>query len=149
MNALTFRKAKKADMEWAYETFRTTMKGYIEETWGWDELFQQHGFAENLPSSSFTIVALNGIDIGAYSMLEKADHLWLEMLLILPEHQNQGLGSLIVRSLQIESSLKEKPLRLSVLKVNPALEFYKRLDFRTSNEDTWSYKLTWRAETLA
>jgi GNAT superfamily N-acetyltransferase len=144
MNSITFRKANKADMEWAYETFRTTMKSYIEDTWGWDELFQQYGFKENLPPSSFTIAALNSVTIGAYSLTEKTDHLWLEMLLILPDYQNQGLGTRILHTIQTAASLKQKPLRLSVLKVNPAREFYRRLGFEISGEDTWSYKLSWR-----
>jgi GNAT superfamily N-acetyltransferase len=144
MNAITFRKAGKADMEWVYETFRTTMKSYIEDTWGWDELFQKYGFAENLPPSSLTIAALNSINIGAYSLTEKTDHLWLEMLLILPDYQNQGLGTHILQTIQTEASLKHKPLRLSVLKVNPAREFYRRLGFEVSGEDSWSFKLSWQ-----
>ena len=143
MNSITFRQASKADMEWAYETFRTTMKSYIEDTWGWDELFQQYGFAENLRPASFTIAALNSVTVGTYSLTEKADHLWLEMLLILPDYQNQGLGTRIVQTIQTEASLKQKSLRLSVLKVNPAREFYRRLGFEISSEDTWSYKLSW------
>jgi GNAT superfamily N-acetyltransferase len=143
MNSITFRKASKADMEWVYETFRTTMKSYIEDTWGWDELFQQYGFAENLPPSSFSIAALNSVTVGAYSLTEKTDHLWLEMLLILPDYQNQGVGSRILQTIQTQASLNQKPLRLSVLKVNPAREFYRRLGFEISGEDTWSYKLSW------
>jgi len=143
MNSITFRKASQSDMGWAYETFRTTMKSYIEDTWGWDELFQQVGFAENLPSSSFTIAALNSVTIGTYSLTEKPDHLWLEILLILPDYQKQGLGTRILHTIQTEASLKQKPLRLSVLKVNPAREFYRRLGFEISGEDTWSYKLSW------
>jgi GNAT superfamily N-acetyltransferase len=143
MNNLSFRRAQRDDMNWVYETFRTTMKGYIEKTWGWDELFQQHGFAENLPSSSFTIASLNGEDVGAYSLLEKQTHLRLEMLLILPERQNQGIGSRILRSIQTQASLKKKPLHLSVLKINPARNFYLRMGFQTDGEDAWSYRLLW------
>ncbi len=143
MNVLSFRKAGREDMEWAYEMFRATMKSYIERTWGWDEIFQQHGFAENLPASSFTIVALNGEDAGTYSLTERDDHLWLEMLLILPQFQSRGLGSRVLGAIQTEAALKGKPVRLSVLKVNPALEFYRRLGFRVSGQDEWSFKLVW------
>lgn len=143
MNALSFRRAKQQDMDWIYALFRSTMKEYIEQTWGWEELFQRHGFAENLPASSFTIAALNGEDIGAYSLAEKADHLWLEMLLILEDFQHRGLGTRMIQALQTEASLKGKPLRLSVLKLNPASEFYLKLGFSLSGEDQWSFKLHW------
>jgi GNAT superfamily N-acetyltransferase len=143
LNALSFRRARRDDMDWVYQTFRTTMKSYIEKTWGWDELFQRHGFAENLPSSSFTIASLNGETVGAYSLLEKDSHLRLEMLLILPERQNQGIGSRVLRSVQTQAALKRKPLRLNVLKINPAANFYLRMGFQTSGEDAWSYQLLW------
>ncbi len=141
MNSLRFRKATRQDMDWLYQTFKLTMQDYIQQTWGWDELLQGHAFHDNLPAASFTIAARNGIDIGAYSVQEKSDHLWLEMVLVLPELQNQGLGSKLLRRAQEAAAAKGKPLRLSVLKVNPAQRFYKRLGFQVTGEDAWSFKM--------
>ena len=143
MDALIFRKATERDMAWIYGMFRVTMKDYIEQTWGWDELFQKHGFTENLPAASFSITALNDVDVGVYNLVPKRDHLWLEMLLVLPEYQNRGLGARILHSIQAGASLKKKPLRLSVLKVNPACDFYRRFGFEIRSEDAFSYKLEW------
>jgi GNAT superfamily N-acetyltransferase len=141
MNSIRFRKATRADMDWLYQTFKLTMQDYIQQTWGWDELLQQHAFHDNLPASSFTIASHKGVDIGAYSVQEKSDHLWLEMVLVLPDLQNQGLGSTLLRRAQENAAAKHKPLRLSVLKVNPAQRFYKRLGFQETGEDTWSFKM--------
>lgn len=143
MNELTFRKATALDMDWVYALFRSTMKHHIEQTWGWDELFQKHGFAENLPASSFTIVLLDQEAIGAYSLVEKADHFWLEMLLLLKQFQGRGLGTRLLKTLQEKALSREKPLRLSVLKINSAHEFYRKRGFICRGEDTWSWKLEW------
>ncbi|MDP1930195.1 MAG: GNAT family N-acetyltransferase [Gammaproteobacteria bacterium] len=143
MNNLHFRKAQKSDMDWLYETFKLTMQDYITRTWGWDELFQHHGFHDNLPPSSFSIASLENADIGACSVLERQDHLWLEMVLVLPEKQNAGLGSVLLKNVQQSALKKGKNVRLSVLKLNPALRFYQRLGFRVISEDQWSYKMEW------
>lgn len=147
MRELRFRRAGKSDMDWLYQTFKLTMQDYIATTWGWDELIQHHSFHDNLPASSFTIASLEDFDIGAYSLLEKKDHLWLEMVLVLPEKQNVGVGSLLLKHVQQRASEREQSVRLSVLKVNPALRFYERLGFTVTTEDQWSYKLEWQPGT--
>ncbi|MDT8428389.1 MAG: GNAT family N-acetyltransferase [Pseudomonadales bacterium] len=144
MNELTFRKATVQDMDWLYALFRSTMKHHIEQTWGWDELFQKHGFAENLPASSFTIALLDQEAIGAYSLMEKTDHLWLDMLLLPEQFQGRGLGSRLLETIQKKALARKKPLRLSVLKINSAHEFYLKRGFVCCGEDDWSLKLEWR-----
>lgn len=143
MSDIRLRRADKSDMDWLYQTFKLTMQDYIARTWGWDELFQHHSFHDNLPASSFTIATLDDLDIGAYSVLTKKDHVWLEMVLVLPEKQNAGIGSMLLTRVQKSAMEKSKPVRLSVLKVNPALRFYQRLGFRIAGEDQWSYKMEW------
>lgn len=130
-------------MDWLYETFKTTMEGYIETTWGWNELFQQHSFHDNLPPSSFIIASVNADDVGAFSILEKNDHLWLEMIIVLPKYQSKGLGRTLLEKTQHTANEKQKPLRLSVLKLNPARDFYTHLGFHSNDEDTWSIKMEW------
>lgn len=85
--SISIRQGQPTDMEWLYRTFKKTMQGFISETWGWDELLQEHSFYENLPAKSFTIATLDQRDVGALNLREKADHLWLEMVLVLPDYQ--------------------------------------------------------------
>jgi len=143
MSRARLRKAARSDMDWLYATFKRTMQDFIERTWGWNELFQQHGFIENLPPGSFVILRDNDEDVGACSILEKADHLWLEMVLVVPEHQKRGLGGELVRHAQSLATQKHKPLRLSVLRINPAQHFYRHQGFTHYAEDDWSLKLQW------
>ncbi len=143
MKKARLRKAARSDMDWLYATFKQTMQAYIESTWGWNELFQQHGFLDNLPPGSFVILHDAGEDVGACSILEKPDHLWLEMVLVVPQRQRQGLGAELVRHAQALAAAQGKPLRLSVLKINPAQQFYLKQGFTCYAEDTWSLKLEW------
>ena len=143
-DSMSMRQGESADMDWLYQTFKLTMQSFIHQTWGWDELLQEHSFYENLPAKSFAIATSEEHDVGALNLREKADHLWLEMVLVLPGYQGQGFGRLMLEFAQRQSCKKQKPLRLSVLKLNPAQDFYRHMGFEQSGVDQWSYKMQWR-----
>lgn len=148
MNTLSYRKANAADMEWAYQLFKKGLQTYIEQTWGWNELFQHHSFMENIPPTHFTIVSTEGRDIGGYFLKPYESHLYLDMLLIKPQHQNHGHGTQIIRHLQQSANEQQLPIKLNVLKVNPAFRFYHRLGFSVESEDEFRYRLCYRPASL-
>jgi len=137
------RQGKKEDKRWLYELYRTTMRSYIEETWGWDENFQAKEFQINLLPEKFKIVIQDGANIGAYLVKQKENCMWIEMLIIQPAMQNKGIGTNIIEMLKSEAKHSQQPIKLSVIKVNPALEFYLRLGFKAYEEDSSFYKLEW------
>jgi ribosomal protein S18 acetylase RimI-like enzyme len=141
MSTLNLRRAEPREMDWAYQIFKSGMRNYIEKTWGWNELFQHHSFQENFPASGFTIISLDGIDIGGFCLKQKPGHLLLEMLLIDPAWQRQGYGSEIMQHIMKKAEQQKLPIRLSVLKANPALGFYQALGFTVEDEDEVRYKL--------
>ena len=146
---LQLRSASSDNIEWLYETFKTTMREFIEQTWGWDELMQRHSFEQNLPPASFLIASIGKQDIGACSVLEKRDHLRLEIVLIVAPQQRMGYGSLLLQEIQQRAVAIQKPIRLSVLKINPARKFYERLGFVVDGEDEWSHKMLWQPKLKA
>ncbi len=148
---ISFRKARPRDMDWAYQIFKTGMQSYITQTWGWDELFQEHSFFANLPASGFVIASIDApagspaeagqVDIGGYCLKPKADHLYLEMLLIDPAWQRRGYGSAIMAEVMREAHRRDMAVRLSVLKINPAYRFYQHLGFVIETEDDIRYRM--------
>ncbi|NNF96176.1 MAG: GNAT family N-acetyltransferase [Halobacteria archaeon] len=93
--------------------------------------------------TKFEIIVVNGNEVGAYLVNEEFDHYWLEMLLIDKKMQRHGLGTAIINKLQMDSEKSGKPLKLSVLKVNPAKKFYSRLGFHIYDEDESFFKMAW------
>ncbi|MEX0740685.1 MAG: GNAT family N-acetyltransferase [Pseudohongiella sp.] len=143
---LSYRTAKAGEMDWIYQIFKTGMQSYITRTWGWNELFQEHSFFDNLPAASFVIASIDmpgqrGVDIGGYCLKKKADHLSLEMLLLDPSWQRQGYGSAIMSEVMRQAARANAPVRLSVLKINPAFHFYQRLGFVVESEDSIRYRM--------
>ncbi|ALO45206.1 GNAT family N-acetyltransferase [Pseudohongiella spirulinae] len=156
MSTLHYRKAKPDDMDWAYQLFRATMKEYIDQTWGWNELFQRHGFDENIRSSGLIIVSLTDrsvqgntprditqpiTQIGAYSLKQKTDHLLLDMLLVAPQWQRHGYGSQILQHILQQGKSDAQPIRLSVLRNNPAYHFYCHHGFTVESQDAFRYRM--------
>lgn len=138
---LSARPALPDEMTWAFQLFKRCLGRYIDQTWGWDEVFQQHGFLENFSPANFDIIILNQQRIGGMSFISRSDDLKLELLMIDAPWRNTGLGSTIMQSLMAQATARSQPLRLSVLRCNPALHFYQRLNFRTESQDSERYRM--------
>ena len=140
---MQIRHGTQSDENWLYQLYCLTLRAPIEKTWGWDEQFQRNGFKSNLAPEKFNIIVVNGVDTGAYLVNEEEDHLWIEMLLIQPDMQRQGIGTKILQLLKVESQRRQKPIKLSAIKVNPAIQFYRRLGFVVYEEDDAFFKMQW------
>jgi GNAT superfamily N-acetyltransferase len=132
-----------ADVDWLYPLYKLCLRPAISRTWGWDEGFQTASFRTHLSPKKFTVLMLDGKDIGGFMLVEHADHLWLEMLLIHPEYQKKGIGAGVIQQLQRQAAAVGKPLKLCVIKANPVKGFYEKLGFRLYQEDGAMYFMTW------
>lgn len=141
ISKLDYRKAEIEEMDWAYQLFKLNLQRYIADTWGWNEIFQRHSFMANLPASSFIIASLGDEDIGGYCLMHKQDHLHLEMILLAPQHQGRGHGTRMMQHVLEQSADQGLPVLLSVLKNNPAHQFYRKLGFEVIAEDDFRYKM--------
>ncbi|WP_339869390.1 GNAT family N-acetyltransferase [Pseudohongiella nitratireducens] len=138
---LSARPALPDEMPWAFQLFKRCLGRYIDQTWGWDEVFQQHGFLENFSPSNFDILILKDVRIGGISLISMKRHLQLELLVIDAPWRNSGLGSTIMQSLIMQATAESLPIRLKVLRCNPAYNFYQRLNFRTESSDNERYQM--------
>jgi len=93
-----------------------------------------------LPPSKFKIISINNEDIGAYLINKYSDYFNLDMLLIVKRYQNKGIGRQIVEKIKLLASKENKSLKLSVIKTNPASNFYKHMGFQVAGEKEGSIK---------
>lgn len=80
-----------------------------------------------------------GSPLGLVKYIEDEHTLTLLQLQISPQWQNKGLGRAIVEHL-IHLAC-HKPIKLTVLKQNPALALYHRLGFNYAGEDEYEFAL--------
>lgn len=130
---IAFRPATTADAEFIYQLVEVTMRLYVEQVWGsYSEEYNRKNIAETIAAKSYSVIEYQGEDIGAISVERHPDFIQLAQLFILPSHQNRGIGTTLVRELAQECRQSGKPLRLRVLRSNPARRLYEREGFKVS-----------------
>lgn len=140
----TLRPATPDDYDFLYHLIEVCLKEYIEETWGWDDDFQQRHFAENFDVTGCQIVLVDGRKAGQITVNEHEDSHFLAVIYILPEFQNRGLGSTLIREVQADAAKSGLPVTLRVLKANtPARRLYARLGFVVTAEKMTHYVMQW------
>jgi len=137
---IALRTISEKDLEFRWRLHNAALRSYIESTWGWDEVWQRQHFIDEFDPSKGTIITVDGVDAGYWSVIEYDDDVMLVSIHLLPEFQNLGIGSRVITDL-----LKtEKPVRLQVLKVNPARTLYERLGFEVFEETETHFKMVRR-----
>jgi ribosomal protein S18 acetylase RimI-like enzyme len=127
------------DREYLWRLRCETMREYVEKTWGWDEAWQRRRFDESFDPPSLLIIEKDGEPIGYISVRRTGDEIFLAVIEIAPEHQNQGIASQLIKDLLAESDRSRLPVTLRVLKVNPARRLYERLGFVHAGETPTHY----------
>ena len=132
---LKLRKALPEDEDWLWQLYLTTLKSYVEATWGWDEKVQRDGFRNKLGVENFQIVLDGDLKVAGFCAKEQQDCLWLHMLLVSPEYQSRGVGRFSMHHLQVLARTMNLPLRFTVMKVNPVAGFYEALGYTENRDD--------------
>lgn len=136
------RPAVPEDREFLWLLHCETMRSYVELTWGWDEDWQRRRFDQRFNPPALKIIVKDGAPIGFVHIERTPGTIFLTGIEIAPAEQNRGIASQIIRDLLAEADRERLPVRLQVLKVNPARRLYLRLGFRSAGESTTHYLLT-------
>jgi GNAT superfamily N-acetyltransferase len=142
------RPYRDADFEFAFEVGKRSMGAYVVEQFGpWVDADHRRQLAETLQPELHFIVTQQGLDVALLSHERCATHWQLHKLFIAPEHQGRGLGTALVRWLQQQAQGLALPVRLRLLRVNPAKRLYERLGFAVVDEAPERFFMEWRPRT--
>jgi len=101
------------------------------------------GLAE--PGCVLSVIESDDTPIGRLRVVRNADKITLAGIQILPEYQNNKIGSQIIEQLKREAEQKGIPLLISVEKDNPnAQRLYERMGCKVVGEDEREYHLEYR-----
>jgi len=143
---IELRPANGRDVDFIARLIELTMRAYVEATWGaFDPERTRRTVAQTVGSGHYSIVRLDGRDIGALAVEREASHIQLAQIYVLPAHQNRGIGTALVRRLAEEARAAGKPLRVRVLAVNPVRRLYEREGFAVTSETPERVLMEWRA----
>jgi ribosomal protein S18 acetylase RimI-like enzyme len=137
--SIAFRPAFDRDLDFLYQLHVATMKDYVDRTWGWEDAFQESVFRKRYVPAEIQIMTCEGRDMGMISVEERQADIFLRAIEIHPDFQGQGIATGIINNLIADGRRKMKPIRLYVLKVNPAKRLYDRLGFSVIEETPTHY----------
>jgi ribosomal protein S18 acetylase RimI-like enzyme len=130
--AVTTRNAERSDVEFAFKVTEAAMRSYVEQTWGeWKAGWQREHHVSSFNAEPHRVVLVGEVQAGILVVAEAATHLQVEKLYLLPEFQNQGIGTALLEGVLRQGQAASKPVFLRVLTVNTSAQrFYARHGFR-------------------
>ncbi len=132
---IALRKALLADYEFARHVHHRAMRPYVERLYGWDDADQANRFRDKFSLEGAHVIVRDRLDCGWLQIFDGEEGVYLRQIFILPEHQNQGIGTAILTWLIAGWRASGKAAGLGVMKNNPARRLYERLGFEVVNED--------------
>jgi len=152
-NSIALRPATTEDGEFLLAVFKSSRGDDLREL-GWDEdrigeflgmqfQAQQRLYQNDYQRADDQIVLCEQQPAGRLTV-ERRDHeiRCVEVALV-PAHQNTGIGTFLVRQLQDEAKLANKPLRLGVIRFSRAVSLFERLGFARTSETGTHFQLEW------
>lgn len=121
------RAAVPEDIEWLEPFYESIMRPYyVELKWEWDDSKFREFFDPNITK----VIQADGIDIGMLRVQEREDCIYLGDIQLDNAYRGQGIGTQLIETVIQSANIANKPVRLRVLKGNPAKELYLRLGFK-------------------
>ena len=115
-------------------------EGKQEEFLRWQFDLQRQDYDSRFPNAEYAVILIDDCPAGRIWIERDEKEIHLLDIAILPEFQNQGIGTLLLRQLIDEAVRTQKPLRHMVFMLNAnAHRFYERLGF-VDTEDAGAYK---------
>jgi ribosomal protein S18 acetylase RimI-like enzyme len=86
-------------------------------------------YTSEYPGAERSIILIGTLAVGSTIVSRSDLELRVIDIALLPEYRNQGIGAQLLGEFIYESAGLKMPVRLSVLKGNPAIRLYERLGF--------------------
>jgi len=128
------RPATARDTELLWRIQRLALGAYVTAVFGTDEAEQRRFFDEHFRVEAHEVIRVGGEDAGYLFYETRGEHVYLGNIALLPAFQNRGVGAEVVRHVVAQANALGLPVRLQVLRSNPARNFYERLGFEQVGE---------------
>ncbi len=102
---------------------------------------QQRWYETAYPGAEHQIILLDGEPIGRILVDHGQNAALLVDIALLTERRNQGIGARLLGELIEQSEKTNMPIRLQVMKTNPARRLYERLGFVKTGEDEMYFQM--------
>ena len=122
--------ADETHKEFTYQVKKAAEGEYITLMFGWDEDVQRGFHAKAWQEQKPDIITYDGKLIGTIATIESEGCIEIGQFFILPEYQNRGIGTHLLKSILDRADGLGKNITLCFLKNNPVKSLYIRNGFR-------------------
>jgi GNAT superfamily N-acetyltransferase len=116
--------------EFSYQVKKAAEGEYIVSMFGWDEDVQRGFHDKAWQEQKPDIITYDGRPIGTIATIESEDCIEIGQFFILPEYQNRGIGTYLLKSILDKADQLGRNVTLKFLKNNPVKSLYVRNGFR-------------------
>ncbi len=130
------------DKDFVLRVAEEAMREYVQEAFGmWDAAIQRRRLDEVFSPATHSLIVVDGVRAGLLVVEDRTSELFLAQIFLLKAFQRKGIGSTLIGGLIERARAEKKPLRLRVLRVNPARALYERLGFVVASSTPHHYYL--------
>lgn len=116
----------------------------VEQFGPWDQTLQNGFFDESWVRDGNQVILYDDIICGYFCVDTNEDNYFVYELVISPEFQGKGIGSLLLRNLQNKASANNMFIDLEVLYKNTrAKQLYERLGFIVTGSNKTHHQMRW------
>jgi len=108
---------------------------------------QHTHYQQHFGDANFDLILLDGEPVGRLYLHRRKDEIRIIDIALLPEHQDQGVGSALLRDILDQATQADLPVRIHVERNNPALGLYHRLGFREIGDEGMYRLVEWKPGT--
>ena len=108
---------------------------------------QRYHYRTQFQNVDFWIVKQNGRSVGRLYLSETPEELRVIDISLVPECRRKGIGSRLLRSIQIDAGSRKLPVTLHAEKHGGTKPFYERLGFEVVEEKKTHYFMKWTKDT--
>ncbi|WP_027599749.1 GNAT family N-acetyltransferase [Pseudomonas sp. MOIL14HWK12:I2] len=134
---LTFQPTTSADADLLVGIRIAAMRESLEQLGRFDPERARARFLNAFDPEYCHFVEINGVNVGFFVVRPFPDHLLLDHLYVLPEHQGQGIGSEVLGRIFADADARKLSIRLGALRGSKANAFYRRHGFQQVSEAEW------------
>jgi len=98
------RPATAGDFAFLHALHVVTLKGYVTQTWGWDDAAQAARFRDEFRPEASQIVLVDGLPVGVLAVERRPDAFFIANIAIVPEQQGHGLGAALIGDVLAEAA---------------------------------------------
>lgn len=143
--AITRRPVRHDEYEWARAAHHSAYRGVVERQFGtWDEERQDRFFSADWEGAEMAILEWDGVPCGYTAVEHRASDIHLRELVVHPDFQGRGIGTLIVQDAMKDAERRQVPVHLGTFLMNDALHLYHRLGFIEIDRDDTHVILRWQ-----